>query len=303
MLILYKKTTFQIQAEEYKDPRFLKLLEEKHESVTRVKLAHDEHMRTIEKLLSELDRRGIKHEDVARQDLNSPVSGVDMMISVGGDGTFLDASHCLQDVPLLGVNSSKSSSFGHFCAATEDNLVEILDAIQSGELPPSPILRLELVLNGQVLPDLVLNEVLVSHSNPAATSRYSLAIGENKEEQRSSGIWIGTPAGSTGSLRSAGGQVRPITEHTIQYFVREACMRPGEDWKNLTGLLPPDESIVVVSQMRTGTLYIDGPHIEHRFGLGDEVIVRSSPRHLMAFVDPKVNRMFSEACADGVARH
>ena len=301
VLVLYKKSTYQIQAEEYKDERFLQLLKEAHESVTRVKIAHEEHIATIRNLEEELRRRKIVFKALARQELISDVSDVDMVISVGGDGTFLDASHCIDDIPLLGINSSTSSSFGHFCLGRQSNLADVFDQIQNDTLYPSTILRLELVLNGEVLPEPVLNEVLVSHSNPAATSRYSLSVGAVKEEQKSSGIWISTPAGSTGSLRSAGGQVQSITDEHFQYMVREPYMRPREVFRNLSGLLDKSTTITVVSQMRTGTLYVDGPHIMHHFALGDEVIIRPAKHNLCAFIDEHVNDMFKNSVAAGLA--
>ncbi len=300
VLVLYKKSTYQIQAEEYKDERFLQLLKEGHESVIRVKRAHEEHLASIKSLEEELHRREISFKALARQDFDSEVSDVDMVISVGGDGTFLDASHCIDDIPILGINSSTSSSVGHFCLAKQSNLASVLDQIQDDRLTPSSILRLELVLNGKVLPETVLNEVLVSHSNPAATSRYLLSVGDVKEDQKSSGIWIGTAAGSTGSLRSAGGQVQTITDDHFQYLVREPYMRPREEFRNLSGLLDKTTAITVVSQMRTGTLYVDGPHIMHHFGLGDEVIIRPAKHNLCAFIDERVNDMFKIAVAAGV---
>ncbi|HEY9784624.1 MAG TPA: NAD(+)/NADH kinase [Candidatus Obscuribacterales bacterium] len=293
VLIIHKKSTFQIQAVEHREARFLKLLEEGHEAVTRVKVAHTEHMGTLEHLKAELDKRAIEHKAVARAELSGPVTGVDLVVSVGGDGTFLDASHHMSDdIPLLGINSSSSSSFGHFCLATERNLERILDDIQHDRIAPERILRLELQLNGSVLPELVLNEVLVAHSNPAATSRYFIERGDTVEEQRSSGIWVGTAAGSTGSLRSAGGTVLPIVDQRYQFVVREACMRPGEKWRLTKGILERSESIRVVSQMRTGTLFIDGQHIDYQFGLGDEVIIKPSRHDLLAFVAPDVNDIF-----------
>ena len=292
VLILHKKSTFQIQAVEHKESRFLKLLEEGSEVVTRVKVAHAEHMDTLEHLEAELKERGIEYKSVARAELTHRVTDVDLLISVGGDGTFLDASHFLTSVPLLGVNSSSSSSFGHFCLGNDDNIGTVLDGIQSGELQPRKLLRLELMVNGSTLPELVLNEVLVTHSNPAATSRYFLETNNVREEQRSSGIWIGTPAGSTGSLRSAGCPVMDITAQQYQYIVREPCIRPGEKWQLLRGVLSADSETQVVSQMRTGRLYIDGQHIDYDFGLGDELIIRPSKIHLNAFIDDHVNEIF-----------
>src|SRR5262249_44638576 len=178
--------------------------------------------------------------------------------------------HYVESIPLLGINSSRSSSFGHFCLANQGNLGRILDEIQAGELEPLRLLRLELELNGSTLPELVLNEVLVCHSNPAGTSRYFIEIDESREEQRSGGIWIGTPAGSTGALRAAGAPVLRVDEQLIEYVVREPGPRPHEKWGLLGGGLQRSSKIKVISQMRTGALFIDGQHIDYAFGLGDE---------------------------------
>ena len=254
VLIVPKKSTYQIQAIEHKEANFLKLLEEGHSSVTKVKVAHDEHMETLEQLLKALDRRGVEHREVVRADLEGRIKGVDMVISVGGDGTFLDASHHIDTLPLLGINSSRSSSFGHFCLGNLKNIEQVLNDIESDSIKTIKLLRLELLLNGKVLPDLVLNEVLIAHSNPAATSRFIVHLRGMTEEQKSSGIWVSTPSGSTGSLRSAGGTVLPIDDQRYQYIVREACMRPNEKWQLVRGILDRHEEMRFVSQTRTGTL-------------------------------------------------
>lgn len=292
VLILHKKSTFQIQAMEHQESRFIKLLDEESEVLGRVKVAHAEHLGTLEYVERELSKRRIQYKSIARAELNDQVQDVDLIISVGGDGTFLDASHFTENVPLLGVNSSSSSSFGHFCIANEQTFRTVLDTIESGAITPIEISRLKLVLNQTTLSELVLNEVLVTHTNPAATSRYFIEIDNTKEEQRSSGIWIGTAAGSTGSLRSAGGRVVAITDEQIQYIVREPCLRPNEHWRLLKGMVDRNSEIRIISQMRTGALFVDGQHINYHFGLGDNLYVRRSPHNLKAYVANHVNNIF-----------
>lgn len=294
VLIVYKKSTYQIQGVEHKEPRFLELIEQGHASVTRVVRAHDEHYNTLEKIKAELTSRKIDYYMAARADLNKKiVSDVDLIISVGGDGTFLDASHHTLTVPILGVNSATSSSFGHFCIANEKNFTQTLDDIEAGKLTAKPILRLELVLNGQPISQQVLNEALICHSNPAGTSRYFIELAKNKEEQRSSGILVGPPAGSTGFLKAAGGVVLPITDRSFQYVVREPCPRPNENWHLTKGIVTNlTEEIKIVSETRTAAIFIDGAHIVYRFPLGEELIIRASKNDLMAFINPNLNQIF-----------
>ncbi len=294
VLVVHKKSTYQIQAEEHKETRFLKLIAEGNEVVNRVRLAHEEHVDTLARVEDELSSRGISYQSLSRSQVAETVEDVDLLISVGGDGTFLDASHALKDVPALGVNSSRSSSFGHFCMANRENFSSILDQIETEMITPLSILRLGIEINGEPIKELVLNEILVAHSSPAATSRYLIEVGEHKEEQRSSGIWVSTPAGSTGSLRSAGGTIMGLPERKFQYKVREACMRPGQSWQLLEGILEQDQSMRIVSEMRTGEVYIDGPHIIHTLTLGDELLIKPS-HDLRAFIHSSVNDVFLKA--------
>lgn len=297
ILVVYKKSTYQIQAVDHKEPHFLQLLEEENEAVARVKTSHREHYRMVEQIGSELSKRKIRYRSVLRGKLPGRISrdDADLVISAGGDGTFLDVSHHVRSVPVLGINSALSSSFGHFCLSNEKNLASTLDRIIEGDLKPYKILRLEVSINGVVLPELVLNEVLVCHPNPAGTSRYFIEIDKIREEQRSSGIWIGPPAGSTGALRAAGGQVLPIAsqQREYQYVVREPWPRPGHKWQLVKGLVGEHTSIDILSGMRLGSLYIDGPHIAHRFNLGDKIVVKGSRYDLNAFVDPDISSIFA----------
>ncbi|MBY0549659.1 MAG: NAD(+)/NADH kinase [Candidatus Obscuribacterales bacterium] len=292
VLVVFKKSTLQLQAFEHKEPRFLKLLEEGHASVAKVKTAHEQHVETLVKIEKCLTDRNISFEKVARAEKDSVTAEFDMLISVGGDGTFLDASHATRTLPILGVNSALSSSFGHFCLANGNNFAEVIDKIISDELKPQRLLRLELILNGVALPELVLNEVLIAHTNPAGTSRYLIDIDGAREEQRSSGIFVGPPPGATGSIRSAGGQILPITLHEYQYIVREPWMKPGQAFKFPRGILKRNQSMFIISQMRTGALYIDGSHIVYQFPLGDELTIRAADEDLVAFVNPAVNDIF-----------
>ena len=292
VLIVFKKSTFQLQAVEHREPRFLKLLEEGNAGVAKVKLAHDEHYETLEALEKELKKRNIEYVSMARADLQDSVDQFDMVISVGGDGTFLDASHAIHNVPLLGVNSTRSTSFGHFCLANFSNIAAVLDCIESGEITTFPLLRLEIVLNGSPVPELVLNEVLVCHSNPAGTSRYFIELDKTREEHRSSGVWIGTPSGSTGSLKSAGGVIMPIIDQQYQYKVREPWTRPGQVFDLVHGMVDRNKEMHMTSNMRTGAVYIDGQHIDYSFSLGDSIIIRASKSDLNAYVNPNVNDIF-----------
>ena len=292
VLLFHKRSTYQLQAVEFRDQRFIQLLAQENEAVKRVEKAHFEHQNTLENLVKELEKRNIQVEIKARSALDHKIDDIDLLISVGGDGTFLDASHYLEDAPILGVNSATSSSFGHLCLANDNNISSILDQIKIDVLKPIELLRLEVILNGAPLPQYALNDILVTHQNPAGTSRYLISINGHIEEQLSSGVWIGGPAGSTGALRAAGGSILPVDARKFQYNVRELYLRPGQQKHLLKDVLDEKTEIKMVSQMRTGAIYIDGQHIEYPFKLGDELIIKVAKANLHAFVDRKINERF-----------
>ena len=292
VLLFHKRSTYQLQAIEYRDKRFIQLLEEEHKAVNRVQRAHIEHLNTLECLAKALQKRKIQVETKTRSTLENKIKDVDLLISVGGDGTFLDASHYLEEVPILGVNSAPSSSFGHFCLANEKNIETVLDQIINDVISPAYLIRLEANLNGEVLPQNALNEILVAHKSPAGTTRYILEIEGHIEEQLCSGIWIGTPAGSTGASKAAGGKVIPVTAEKFQYLVREPFERHGRKNQLNKGILKKHSEIKLICQMRTGSIFIDGQHLEYPFRLGDELTVRVSMNKLRAFVDPQLNSRF-----------
>lgn len=53
-----------------------------------------------------LQQKPVDWEPILRNNLSQPICNVDLVITVGGDGTLLQASHFMDDsVPVVGVNS------------------------------------------------------------------------------------------------------------------------------------------------------------------------------------------------------
>jgi NAD+ kinase len=64
------------------------------------------HMDAIKFCQNILQQKAVDWEPILRNNLSQPIRNVDLVITVGGDGTLLQASHFMDDsVPVLGVNS------------------------------------------------------------------------------------------------------------------------------------------------------------------------------------------------------
>jgi len=290
--VVLKRSSWTKWVDEEHDPRIVALLEAGDESVRRMLPGHLDHTETVEEVRRALVHLGV---DVVWHDQphHFYIEGrCDLVVTVGGDGTLLGASHGIGSlVPLLGVNSAPAHSIGFFCAAKKGQVHEAIAAALEGALERVELTRMRVELNGEPLHDRVLNEALISSQSPAATSRYILRLHAEErggsirtlaeEEHKSSGIWVGPAAGSTAAQRSAGGSILPLDSGALQYVVREPYRIHGEPLKMTLGLVGDGESLVVKSRMRDARVFIDGDHLVHDVTMGDLVTMRRSNEPLI----------------------
>lgn len=270
VIIVGKRTSYSRFIQDEGDPRARSLIKKRDPSVATWLDSHREHSRTMEEVERVLDRLGVKTLLVQRAHAAFDTSDAALVIAVGGDGTLLAASHNVGSVPVLGVNSAPSHSVGFFCAAQRSDFASHVQRFFDGKLKSSTLTRMTVALNGRLRNQRVLNEALYCHSSPAATSRYILHVGKKKEEQRSSGIWVGPSAGSTAALHSAGGKVLPLRSSDLQLVVREPYSPSGK-FKLLRFVVGRKQEISVHSKMDDAAIYLDGPHRVVSVRLGDTV--------------------------------
>lgn len=254
-----------------------------------VTAAAREQERTLATLLETLSRLGVTPVIVSVDALDAKARralvGARFVISVGGDGTLLAASHWVRGAALLGVNSAPRSSVGHLTLARRATLPRILRRIAGGTLSPYPVARLEAVLEGKILPP-ALNDVLIAHEQPAATSRYRLRLGRRAEDHRSSGLWVATAVGSTAGIRSAGGRAVPLEARRLQFRARELYRTRGHGASLEAGFVEAGEKLVVESAMAAGWLFVDGARTAIRFPFGAQATFRVAEQPLRLFADP-----------------
>lgn len=255
----------------------------------RLLAADAEHNRTVEEVRRALRRRKIAFTESPLAELDARLKGqlaiADFVVTIGGDGTALGASHYIRDGAMIGVNSAPGDSIGHFCSVNRKNFAARLDAILGGELKPVELARLQITLDGKPLPELALNDALIVHHCAASTTRYLIGIGKQEEEQRSSGIWISTAAGSTAGIGSAGGKKMPLRSRRIQYLVRELYREPNRSYQFLRGFIESGKAITIASKMAQGELYIDGARTLYPFPFGARAEISVAEHSLKIFLN------------------
>lgn len=281
VLVVYKKSAYQIYVREHRHPRVAELVREGNRASAGMLDAHRAHERTLEVTKRALIAMGAR-TTFRRRSARGSSDGFDLIVTVGGDGTLLWASQAVgADVPLLAINSAPDASVGYFCAVAKDEVADALAAALAGKMAQTELTRLCVEVDGRVLSTRILNDVLFSHGSPAATTRYAIGLRGAEEEHKSSGIWVCTAAGSTAAMRSAGGRVQPIASPQLQYLVREPYQPLGQPRHRLVGgMIEPDERLEVQSYMRTARLYLDGPHVWRTVEIGARVAFYRSPESL-----------------------
>jgi NAD+ kinase len=278
--VMIKRSAFRIYLEERPDPNLRRLVADQDEAVVPLRVSHEEHESTVREVQGALASVGAEVAFVHRTGEPFDASGLDLVVTVGGDGTLLNASHHVDDVPILAINSAPSHSVGFFCGAKRGEALKAIAAAMRGTLRRTVLTRMQVSVNGQVKAARVLNDALFCHASPAATSRYILRLGDVEEQQKSSGFWVGPAAGSTAAQRSAGGRVLPLTSKQLQLVVREPYTPHSERYKLRHALIPPGARLVVRSKIHDAKIFFDGPDNVVDLGFGDTIEFTQAPQSL-----------------------
>ena len=231
----------------------------------------EEHRKTFEEVHRVLKQNKVDYKFYHREKLNEINFDIfELAIIIGGDGTFLRASHFITNTLILGINSDVNKKEGFFMQTNRKKFVRDFELILDGKYKIKKSLRLECKINDKKLPDFCLNEVYIGSKQPYHMSRYNLRVKGINENQKSSGLLISTPSGSNAWVKSAGGKV---IDKGFEYFIREPYDGKLMVHKLKQGLLKNDEKVIVKSMMKNGIIVIDSLSEEYEFNQGDKLVV------------------------------
>jgi len=215
-------------------------------------------------------------------DLKDVGSKVDVAIIVGGDGTMLGVARSLVDfnIPLIGINQGR---FGFLADLSVSNMRQAIDSILDGEFIQDNRMLLDTKIirnNKAIYESFSLNDVVVKSGLRLIELEVKI---DNKfvHTQRSDGIIVSTPTGTTAYALSAGGPILhpnldaisivPINPHTLSN-------RP-------IAVSGSSEIIIKIIQMHEAALSIDG-QIKFPLDLRDTIIIKKAKREI-SILHPK----------------
>lgn len=170
----------------------------------------------------------VEREGFEQASLEKIGSKADLVIVMGGDGTMLSVGRALREtgVPLIGINRGR---LGFLTDLQTDQMLDEIDEILQGHFQLESRMLLHSVVTragSQILPVVALNDIVIK----SAFRLIELEVhvdGQFVSRQRSDGLILTTPTGTTAYGLSAGGPIMhpdleaisivPISPHTLSY--------------------------------------------------------------------------------------
>ncbi len=206
------------------------------------------------RLVRKLTAAGIEISDLLTDE-------VDMIIVVGGDGTFLRLlrDHDFPRVPIAGINTGH---LGFFMEYMPEELDSFVIDIRSGEYTVNSHRPLEarITAGGECLNLKGINDVVI-RKNASNIVHLDLSIGENFIERFSGdGLLVSTPAGSTSYNYSVGGGIVDPRVSVIQ--VSPIAPMNTTSYRSFTSgvILPSDMTVKIEPEHKgtAGVVIVDG---------------------------------------------
>ncbi len=238
---------------------------------------------TVEKLIGKLDNVGFS---VSRRFCPD----ADLMVVVGGDGTFIEAIHKFRfpQMPIIGINTGH---LGFFQEIMPERMDDFIFNYTSGKYSVQTLSTVEILVRskGEEHRHTGLNEVVITGSSSYAV-HLNISIGDQFIERFSGdGLLISTPAGSTAYNYSLGGSIVDPRLNVLQ--VTPIAPMNTTAYRSFTSslLLPSDLSLGAVvdpSPMPSGIRIVYDGYINEYDKIDDMTV---------SFSDIKVNLLRFES--------
>lgn len=212
-------------------------------------------------------------------------STVDVLLSMGGDGTVLFCAKLLEGaaVPILGINLG---SLGFLTSVSEDNLEEALQALQHEQCKSATRIAADctVIRNGTIGPThRVLNDAVVGFGGSSHIVTLDLTVdGEPISSFACDGLIVSTPTGSTGHSLSAGGPI--LQPGTGAFGINVIC---PHTLSNRPLVIPDSSAIEVTIQTahKALILSVDGQDLEE-LSPGDSMRITRSQKPVYFLYPP-----------------
>ena len=213
--------------------------------------------------------------------------GIDMAISLGGDGTFLKAARCVgaTGIPIVGINTGR---LGFLADVSADEMERFFAQLHEGHYTVRERSLLELIIGGDAEHlSYALNEITVSkHDSSSMIAVHTTVGGEHLATYMGDGLIIATPTGSTAYSLSAGG---PIIYPQSDVFVLTAVAPHSLGVRPI--VIADDKTIELNIESRSGSFLVAVDGISQSYPEHTTITLRKAS-HTIRVVKQEGNTFF-----------
>ncbi len=205
----------------------------------------------------------------------------DMMVSIGGDGTFLNNAQkaIAANKPIVGINSGR---IGFLCAF-EAKTIEDITAEDIEKLYIEQRMLLETNSGRLDFEGYAVNDITFYKGSTSKTTEFSVICGNKTiAEYRADGLIVSTPTGSTAYSLSAGG---PIVEPSIDLILLTPICAHSLFSRSIAITATQEITIRPKPANREGLLV--SWDSEDPVSIKDDIIVKKSEKHVKIVCSPK----------------
>jgi NAD+ kinase len=209
-----------------------------------------------------------KYEDIKND--------ADFMVSIGGDGTFLDTISIVKDsnIPVIGINTGK---LGFLASISQDNMKAAIDSLYHGKYTIEKRSVIEMQTSKDVFGkfNYALNDVTIQKKSSEMITVHVYIDDKYLNTYWSDGLIVATPTGSTAYSLSVGGPVvlpnasnfiiSPISPHNL-------TMRPL--------VIPDDTQLVLKPEGRCDKYLLSMDHRSAVIDRSTQISLKKAPFHI-----------------------
>jgi NAD+ kinase len=186
----------------------------------------------------------------------------DVVVSYGGDGTFMKCEKDFPGIPKFILKKSRTSKKGHDIPHED-----FFKKISGGEYRIEEEIKIEAVAKGKKI--VGLNEIVVHNRDPRQAIRYLIFVNGRQigGEVIGDGVVISTPFGSTGYYKS-------ITDGFFEVGIGVAFNNSTE--QSIHMVLKEDSEIMVRILRGPAMAYADNHSEEIKLMPKDEIVIKKS---------------------------
>ncbi|MDX2471321.1 MAG: hypothetical protein QNL04_12180 [SAR324 cluster bacterium] len=258
--------------------RILKLDQAKRKELTE---SHLNQQAFVQELKEQSTSLGLDIQFVPQLEIKTIAPGPrDLVITAGGDGTFLNAAQHFGSCCMLGMNNdykptSGVGSYGALTCVNRDTLKKRLKDLSRGRYQIVKWSRLQVKINGKLVERLAINDIYFGQRISYRTCDLIIEQSGQTEQFNCSGLLLCTGMGSHAWHYNAGGS--PFSNELEAFGFRVLIPNLKRPLHFTSGILQDGQEVIVTPERDGYILSFDSSTDEIATEMGDDIRISIAP--------------------------